>query len=128
MPRMSRRGQTSWRAVHVCGHDGASQLRQLSGTARLVALYRLQTGEAGRELCFTRPGEDGPVLGAPDVEWDGFPMIAALEAVTFDELRRLRGLLGAEVTSQASPGPEATILGGFLDARAWVTDDGDQPT
>jgi hypothetical protein len=44
-----------------------------------------------------------------DVDWENFPVLAALEAVTYDELRRLRGLLDSDLArprrESSRPGP-----------------------
>ncbi len=56
-------------------------------------MCRLQSGEAPADHRFLAEGRS-EVVDALDVDWDGFPMLAALEAVTRDELRhRLRRLL-----------------------------------
>ncbi len=85
------------------------ELRKLEATERLVALYRLQNGEPSPEHCFT------PVVtSAAEVDWEGFPLLAALEAVTFDELRRLRGLLGASAEDATPTSPA------FFETRPWA--------
>jgi len=69
---------------------------ELAGAERLAALYRLQTGEPGAVdgfAYFVHGRCDAPVTDPGQVDWDRFPVLAALEAVTTDELRRLREIL-----------------------------------
>jgi hypothetical protein len=93
---MSGGGKTSWRDLAV--HSPASEA--LGAPERLAALYRFQTGEAppGLSVSVGSAG-DVEVIGDPaDVDWAGFPELLALEAVTREELRRLRSLLRADLS------------------------------
>jgi hypothetical protein len=86
-------GKTSWKAIQV--HYAGRGRGDLDAAERLAALYRLQNGESAadhgvayfvegrRETFVTDPGE---------IDWDSFPLVAALEAVTRDELGRLHRL------------------------------------
>jgi hypothetical protein len=93
---MMRRGKTSWRNVQVfAAANVGGEGEKLDLNERLVALYRLQNREDTRELFYGSldDGRHAPITDPADIDWDRFPVLAALEAVTFDELRRLRGLL-----------------------------------
>jgi hypothetical protein len=98
---MTGRRKPSWKLIQVCGATTrGGELRRLEGAERLVALYRFLNGEPSEDQ-LSAPVVDGrhELVGAPgSVDWDGFPVLAALEAVTSDELRRLRGLLAADPT------------------------------
>jgi hypothetical protein len=63
---------------------------------RLAALYRFQNGEAPAGRHFYDPDLKAVVTDPGQVDWTAFPVIDALEAVTRDELHRLRALLRAE--------------------------------
>jgi hypothetical protein len=111
---MIRRGKTSWKCVQVyadAGSDeersssippgwagGAEDLDKLDTTERLVALYHLQNGErtGARFYRFLDDGRSDSIREPEEIDWEGFPVLAALEAITYDELRRLRGLLRSD--------------------------------
>jgi len=95
---MMRGGKTCWKAIRVHG-PGRHELRELEAAERLAALYRFQTGEVPADHCFTRmvDGRSGVEVKDPaEIDWDTFPVLAALEAITRDELRRLRHILRAD--------------------------------
>ena len=138
---MIRRGRTHWKALQVFGPGlGGPELRKLDATERLVALYRFQNGEAPAEQCFFVPVDEAPgsargrsklgdapkllrngVTDPADVDWENFPVLAALEAVTCDELRRFRGLLNADFP----PAWPRTVTGfaGIADEKTPTTSD-----
>ena len=95
---MIRGGKTSWRTLSV-QRTGEGQAGHLDGAERLAALYRFQNGDVGGDHAFISLGEGRArveVDSPADVDWDTFPVLAALEAVTRDELRRLRHVLRAD--------------------------------
>jgi hypothetical protein len=128
---MIRGAKTCWKAIQVRGPGvGRGELRDLDASERLAALYRFQNGQAeghrflrhvdghrraevslppagpGGGRPPTPPGPAGwlEVTDPADVDWETFPLLAALEAVTHDELRRLHSLFsGAQVSSPARP-------------------------
>jgi hypothetical protein len=88
------RPATSWRSIEARPTepgegDGATGV---SRSRWLAALHRLQNGEAlgGLQLV---DSACAPVTDPASVDWTGFPVLEALEAVSRDELRRLRSLL-----------------------------------
>ena len=97
---MIRGGKTCWKAIRVRGPGAVrDEPRELDAGERLAALYRFQNGEVPADHCFLAlvDGQRGvPVSNPADVDWDTFPVLAALEAVTRDELRRLRNILRDE--------------------------------
>jgi hypothetical protein len=107
---MSRGGKACWKAIRVYGPHGpggAHGLRELGATERLVALYRFHSGERPTDHRFLLEGGREPDLtDAAAVDWEAFPMLAALEAVSCDELGRLRRLLRTDWIA-ASPVPPA---------------------
>jgi hypothetical protein len=62
---------------------------------RLAALYRFQNGERWPDHCplLLIDAGDAELTDPAQIDWENFPVLAALEAVTRDELRRLRRLL-----------------------------------
>ena len=82
--------KTSWKAIRIHPPGSSSEL---SGAERLAALYRFQNGElaAGHVLADAARGAE--VVGPDQIDWTTFPVLAALEAVTTDELFRLRSLI-----------------------------------
>lgn len=100
-------GKTCWKSIHVEGPSGGGAL---DATERLAALYRFQNGERTGDLRFVRGGLDGQVTDPAEVDWDTFPVLAALEAVTRDEIRRLR-TLGAEPGLVGEP---LSLIGGWV--------------
>ena len=79
---------------------------------RLAALYRFQNGEASAGRRFYDPDLQAEVTDPGQVDWTHFPVIDALEAVTRDELQRLRSLLRADAVS--GPGPTPTPPNGLV--------------
>lgn len=65
----------------------------MSRPARLAALYRFQNGEAPADLRIFDPQRQAVVTDPGDVDWTSFPVVDALEAVSREELQRLRSLL-----------------------------------
>jgi hypothetical protein len=110
---MIRGGKTSWRALTV-QRTGEGQGGHLDGSERLAALYRFQNGDAGGDHAFVlgegraRVEVDSPA----DVDWDAFPVLAALEAVTRDELRRLRSILRSDPANRVDEDPPAPTSSG----------------
>jgi hypothetical protein len=127
-------GKTCWKVIRVRGPEGAGREERLElhGSERLVALYRFQHGEGSADHGFTvgapPPNHQAKRLGSAvggggrrevvltdpgEVDWDKFPVVAALEAVTRDELSRLRSLLRADHLLDArSPGFRSQPRGG----------------
>ncbi|MFT3765584.1 MAG: hypothetical protein QM820_08730 [Minicystis sp.] len=93
-------GKACWRTILLeTPHDGGAG--ELSRPERLAALYRFQNGESPRDLRLVDPQRQAVVTDPAEIDWTSFPVIDALEAVTRDELQRLRSLLRAE----AGPSP-----------------------
>ncbi len=86
---MNGGGKTSWKKVQVHS-TGRGELR---AEGRLAALYRFQNGEPQAALCFIDGPRDARVTDPAEIDWSAFPLIHALEAVTHEELSRLRSLL-----------------------------------
>ncbi len=109
---MSRGGQTRWKAVRVFAPGGGhgERERELGAAERLAALYRFQSGDAAADQRFVvgvEASREAPLTDPAEVDWSGFPVLAALEAVTHDELRRLRRLLRSDwiALNPVPPGP-----------------------
>ncbi len=89
---MQGAGKTSWKRLSVHGADRGE---------RLAALYRFQNREACLDhapalIVADQDGDAARLINDPaDVDWSGFPVIQAIEAVTHEELCRLRSLLSA---------------------------------
>jgi hypothetical protein len=123
---MIRGGKTGWRTLTV-QRTGEGQVGHLDGGERLAALYRFQNGDAGGDHAFLAPGEGRArieVKSAADVDWDAFPVLAALEAVTRDELCRLRRILRSDPANLVDEDPPAPTSSGtwinpFFRASAW---------
>jgi hypothetical protein len=113
---MIRGGKPSWRTIRVQGPAASrDELRELDTSERLAALYRLQIGQAPSDHCFFTlvDGQRRATVGDPaDVDWDMFPVLAALEAVTRDELRRLRHILRADPANLVDEDPPAPTSSG----------------
>jgi hypothetical protein len=98
---MNRGGKTIWKAIRVRGPGDAGEL---VAAERLAALYHFQNGERAPGHCFIDALREAEVTDPAEVDWSSFPVLAALEAVTCDELRRLRLLLrGSAADAQAAP-------------------------
>jgi hypothetical protein len=110
---MTHGGKTCWKALRVRGPTGAgrSDRHELHGSERLVALYRFQNGEGADHAFGCSIGGDGRrevvVTDPGQVDWDSFPLVAALEAVTHDELSRLRSLLRSPSSHDVDAGGSA---------------------
>jgi hypothetical protein len=97
---MNSGGNTSWKAIRIHGPDA----RELLGAERLAALYRFQNGELADDHGIVDTLREAEVVAPDHVDWTSFPVLAALEAVTRDELFRLRTLiLGASPVSPTVP-------------------------
>jgi len=104
--RMRSGGKACWKTILLEGPgQGAEEPHR---QVRLAALYRFQNGEAPAGLRFVDPSRAAAVTDPAEIDWTHFPVLDALEAVTRDELRRLRALLSAEATPTPSPAPAFT--------------------
>ena len=107
-------------ASGACGTNGAAAATapNMSRAERLAALYRFQNGEAPPGGHFYDPQHQAEVTDPGQIDWTHFPMIDALEAVTRDELQRLRSLLHAEATfvsaSASAPASAPTPPNGLV--------------
>jgi hypothetical protein len=90
--------------------SGLSRLTELSRPERLALLYRFQNGEAPLELRLVDPVREAVITAPAEIDWSHFPVLEALEAVTRDELHRLRTLLRADTTP--TPTPTSGLLWG----------------
>ncbi len=115
---MTRGGKTCWKAIRVLG-AGAPGQGALAGADRLAALYRFQNGEPSPgHRFFVEGAREGEAVDPEQFDWSTFPVFAALEAVTRDEVRRLRSLLhdgGAETRrhdggAETPPNPPSPSL------------------
>jgi len=83
-------GKACWKSVLLqTNGDGADG-------ERLAALYRFQSGQPSPDVRIIDPWRQSEVTDPADVDWTNFPVVDALEAVTRDELHRLRSLLRAD--------------------------------
>ena len=120
---MNRPSKTSWKAIRVRRPGAVDLLRDVDAAERLAALYRFQNGDAGSDHAFLRSSPEhaeAHVTDPAEVDWETFPVLAALEAVTRDELRRLRRLLRADAANlwdEPTP-PHGSGLGGEVEPRA----------
>jgi hypothetical protein len=89
---MNGRAKTCWRAIEA-RPTGSDDCVGVPRGLRLAALYRLQNGEALGGLRLVDPVRAVPMTDPADIDWTGFPVLEALEAVARDELRLLRNLL-----------------------------------
>jgi hypothetical protein len=111
---MIRGGKTGWRALEVL-RTGPGQVGELDAGERLAALYRFQNGVADDDHAFiaiTEGRSRVEVKSPADVDWDAFPVLAALEAVTRDELRRLRRILRSDPANNVDEDPPAPTTSG----------------
>jgi hypothetical protein len=76
---------------------------------RLAALYRFHNGEAPAEVRFF--AVDTALTDPDAIDWTTFPMLDALEAVTRDELARLRALVPEGAPPPSRRGVSAWGLG-----------------
>jgi hypothetical protein len=105
---MNGGAKTSWRSIEAQPIDPTDAPAGVSRGRWLAALHRLQNGEAlgGLRLVGRGHGHDAHtavVTDPAEVDWTGFPILEALEAVSRDELRRLRSLLDETLHPCASP-------------------------
>ena len=124
---MIRGGKTCWKAIHVRRQlqgpgVGRDELRALDAAERLAALYRFQNGDVSPDHGFVSRGVE--VTDPGDVDWETFPILAALEAVTRDELCRLRRILRSDPANRVDEEPPAPTSSGtwtnpFFRASAW---------
>jgi hypothetical protein len=121
---MIRGGKTSWRGLTV-HRTGEGQEGLLDGSERLAALYRFQNGDAGDHAVVVGEGRARVEVTSPaDVDWDAFHVLAALEAVTRDELRRLRRILRSDPANHVDEDPPAPTSSGtwtnpFFRSAGW---------
>lgn len=92
---MVRGGKACWRTILLEAQRSGSE-RELSRHERLAALYRFQNGEAPVDVRLIDPQRQAEVTDPGEIDWTHFPVVDALEAVTRDELNRLRSLLRAD--------------------------------
>ena len=100
-------GKACWRTIVFQTAEG-ERCCALPRPEQLAALYRFQNGEA---LVGVQPVDPrcGALLGDPaEIDWTGFPVVDALEAVMSDELSRLRSLLHTD----AAPTPRHGLVWG----------------
>lgn len=100
---MHRGDKALWKTM-LLETPGPGASGDVSRAERLAALYRFQNGEAPSGRHFYDPALQSEVTDPGQVDWTHFPVIDALEAVTRDELQRLRALLRADAV--ATPGGE----------------------
>jgi hypothetical protein len=96
---MNRGAKTCWKTIQVQRPGGG---RLSDPGERLAALYRFQNGQGPAEHRFVR-GAEAVSVDPSDVDWEAFPVLTALEAVTRDELRRLRSLLRPDLADEPTP-------------------------
>jgi hypothetical protein len=96
---MNGGAKTCWRDVEARLVDGDARVPR---TRWLAALHRLQHGEALSGLRLVDPTSKAAVTDPAEVDWTGFPVLEALEAVARDEIRLLRTLLD-EGTHPSAP-------------------------
>ena len=123
---MTSPGRVGWKAVRVLAAGPSPDASPQAGPERLAALYRFQSvgRSPGHAFFVTADGKRDLEIDRPDqVDWTGFPVIAALEAVTYDELRRLRLLLTEsgeyEKTSRLCPGVRIASADAAARPRPW---------
>jgi hypothetical protein len=88
-------GKACWRTIQL-EDAGGGEREGISRHERLAALYRFQNGEALTDLRLVDPLARVEVTDPAQIDWAQFPELSALEAVTRDELHRLRTLLRAD--------------------------------
>lgn len=110
---MRRGGKPSWKIL-LLRPTSASGCGELSRSEWLAALYRFQNAEAPSDLCVVDPMRDVVVTDAAEVDWTHFPVVEALEAITYDELRRLRSLLSTDCASPAPVSAFPTLPNGLV--------------
>lgn len=103
--RMRGGEKTCWRAIQLEAPTTSVGELSPSRQERLAALYRFQNGQQPTDVRFVHVGEHASgtreVTDPAQIDWTHFPVIDAMEAVTRDELRRLRSLLRADAPSEA---------------------------
>jgi hypothetical protein len=110
-------GKACWKTILLEGPGPA--VNGPRGADRLAALYRFQNGEAPAGLRFVDPRRQAAVTDPAEIDWTHFPVLDALEAVTRDELHRLRALLSPEHTPTP---PNGMVWGVDLRRAAPPTD------
>jgi hypothetical protein len=102
--------KTCWKTLRLQA-PGDAGARAVSRSDRLAALYRFQNGEAPAGLVLVDPRHEAVVTDPADVDWTHFPLVDALEAVSRDEIARLRTLLSSPPSAAASSRPATPPLG-----------------
>lgn len=118
--RMRSGGKACWKTILFEG-GGAHVGGELSRPERLAALYRFQNGEAPGDVRLVDPQRKAVVTDPAEIDWTHFPVVDALEAVTREELHRLRSLLHAE---QHPPTPPQGLVWGVDLRNAALRGDG----
>jgi hypothetical protein len=104
--RMRSGGKACWKTILLETPGGGGDA-ELSRPERLAALYRFQNGEAPVDVRLIDPHRQAVVTDPGDIDWTHFPVVDALEAVTRDELNRLRSLLRTDRHYADNGAPEA---------------------
>lgn len=110
-------GKACWKTILLETPGGGGDV-ELSRPERLAALYRFQNGEAMADVRLIDPNRQAEVTDPGEIDWTHFPVVDAIEAVTRDELKRLRSLLHADrhPAEPAPPTPPHGLVWG-LDLR-----------
>ncbi len=110
-PAMNGGTGTHWKAIRV---EGAATSR----SARLAALYRFQNGEALEGVELVDEVKGAVVTDPGAIDWTGFPVIDAFEAVIRDELERMNSLFDDGAPGRLRrPAPQAPRAGGPASVR-----------
>jgi hypothetical protein len=91
--------KTCWRSIRFEAHGERASEPWPSRQERLAALYRFQMGQALSDVRLVDAGGTREVTDPAQIDWTHFPVLDALEAVTRDELHRLRSLLRTDTVS-----------------------------
>jgi hypothetical protein len=95
--------KTCWRKIEARPVEPTEREVRVPRDRWLAALHRLQNGEALGGLQLVDPARAAAVTDPADIDWTGFPVLEALEAVARDELRLLRSLLDGGLPPCAPP-------------------------
>lgn len=96
--RMRSGSKACWRNIRLEDAGGGEGVERVERSRHelLAALYRFQNGEALTDLRLVDPHAREVVTDPAQIDWAQFPELSALEAVTRDELHRLRALLASD--------------------------------